>query len=72
MLLLLVVVLVLQDKDAAPLNQMDVLMEETYEQIITLADKVGRGHQWHMRGQQHTSKAAGITKTVVVVSVGLL
>lgn len=29
-----------QDKNAAPLNQLDVLMEETYEHIMDLADKV--------------------------------
>lgn len=32
----------LQDKNAVPLNQLDVLMEETYERIIELADEVGR------------------------------
>jgi hypothetical protein len=30
-----------QDKNAAPLNQLDVLMEEVYEHIMELADKVG-------------------------------
>lgn len=30
-----------QDKNAAPLNQLDVLMEETYEHIMELTDKVG-------------------------------
>lgn len=30
----------MQDKNAAPLNQLDVLMEEIYEHIMELADKV--------------------------------
>jgi hypothetical protein len=30
-----------QDKNAAPLNQLDVLMEEVYDRIVELADKVG-------------------------------
>jgi hypothetical protein len=31
-----------QDRNAAPLNQLDVLMEETYEQILDLATEVCR------------------------------
>lgn len=30
----------LQDKNAAPLNQLDVLLEETYEQLMALAQQV--------------------------------
>jgi hypothetical protein len=29
-----------QDQNAGPLNQLDTVMEETYSQIVQLADKV--------------------------------
>lgn len=41
-----------QDKNAAPLNQLDVLMEEVYDQIMELADKVGACAQQVVQGHQ--------------------
>jgi hypothetical protein len=53
----------MQDKNAAPLNELDVLMEETYEHIIELADQVESSNWAALVGSAQPARLSGLRPT---------